>query len=122
MKKTYEFNIEDINTVMIIASDTLKNTQIYTRENPNSRLFVERYDAEVEDKGDNVGIICPRCNRWNYISKEYYNNDEFEFNCEYCHGEIENTCDENDLIDIIMSLLDDDFRDINLFINNIHIV
>lgn len=119
MKNKYEFKIEDINTVKVVSSSSDNFTTTYTRK--NDRSFIITYTADVEESKTNKGellVICNRCGAWNSL-KEY---DENNFICAHCYNLHEETISEENLIDTILSFLDEEiFFDISLYINDIQI-
>lgn len=130
MRNRYEFNIEDINSVIITTIDDQCSTICTRKENNDgtpSRLFVERFSAEndIDDDG-NIGVICPRCGTWNYYDNSSYNylkktNSDFD-HCADCPKNYEISYDEEDLISLIQSYLNkESFCKVDIYINGIHI-
>ena len=92
-----------------------------------SRDFSETYSAN-EDTTDEgiIGVICARCGTWNFYdeaSYEIFKEDDFKNACPDCNPEYENSYDENELIKLIASYLEDEesFNKVSIFINGIHI-
>lgn len=128
MKNTYEFNIEDINRVVIALKEGSMYTTTYTRKldeyGQPTRDFVKTYDAEPDDSAGNgdVDLICNRCERWNHVSKEQLNQEDYEFKCNYCSEDYEELADEDDVIDAIeVALEPETYFDITLTINGTRI-
>ena len=129
MRNRYEFKIEEIHNVFIVSKTSdLQYTNIYSRKydedgNP-TRLFVQTYNAEPEEiEGDKIKVICSRCEAWNvYDKSDYYDNEEFVIECEQCADDYEEIITEEDLVDIINSLMGEDFYDVSILINFIPIV
>lgn len=129
MKNTYEFNIEDINSVIVALNTGSLYTTTYKRKydeegNPTD-VFVRTYDAEPDDScgNGNVILICNRCERWTEVSKEEINKDDYEFKCGFCSEDYEELVDDNDVIAAIQAALEPDtYFNITLVINDITIV
>ena len=126
MKNRYEFKIEEINEVRIVTvSDPLKYTILCKRELKEGtplRTFKETYSAhpDYNEELGIVGIICPKCGDWNYFDKSIYDNvSSFECDNEDCD---DNYCDENSIINLVHSIINESFNEIELYINGIHIV
>ena len=131
MRNKYEFNIEDINSVIITdLTDAFKiSTNCIRKKNDDgtpSRMFVEKYSAEEDYSEDGIiGVICSRCGTWNYYdeaSYEFFKENDFKHACPACKPEDETSYDENDLIDLIQSFINEEsFNDVLIFINGTHI-
>ena len=127
MANKYVFNFDEINKVQVITTSG-DYTTIYSRKfddngNP-STYFVQTYYAPVDESEPGVvKVMCPRCEGWNTFKTEYYNSDDFEYDCKHCEDDYEDYIEENEMVESIMSLLDPEtFNDIELFINDIAIV
>lgn len=126
MKNRYEFKIEDITNVLIQSKSEDKYSNMYSRkydENGPTREFVRTYNAEPEDLGEGkIRVICTKCDRWNVFNRKDYEDNRFEYLCNHCTDDYEEIVDENELIDIINSIMDKDlFFDSILRINYIYI-
>lgn len=124
MANKYVFNVDEINEVKVIAK-TGDYTTIYNRKcddegNP-STYFVQSYFAPVDESEEGiVKVMCPRCEGWNIFTKEFYNSDDFEYECKHCEDDYEDYIEENEMAKNIMGLMDKEtFKDIELIINDI---
>ena len=130
VKNRYEFKIEEINNVLITSKSSNSYSTMYTRKmdsdgNP-TRIFVQTYNAEPEEvitKEGKISVICSKCERWNTFDKnDYYYNDNFVYHCNHCDEDYEDTIDEDTLVEVINSIMDENvFFDFELRINFIHI-
>ena len=125
MANRYEFKIEDIHNVMIISNTSESQyTNVYSRKydedgNP-TQYFVQTYNAEPEEIEDGkVRVICSRCEGWNVFDKnEYFDNDEFKYECAHCAEDYEDIIHEDDLIEVVKSYMDEElFFDVSILIN-----
>ena len=128
MANKYEFNIEDINSVIITSLKhedkyTIKCNRKMNEDGTPSTMFVETYSAEEDRTSEDglIGVICRRCGTWNFCSKENYEvfkQNDFETMCPDCDDEYENVYGEDHLIETIMSFMDEEsFFDVMIFIN-----
>ena len=120
MANKYEFNIEDINKVVIITeTDPQKFTITCNRkmdEDGNPTIyFVETYSAEPEEDEASTTIICHRCGTWLTFPKDW----KEEFYCSDCKENYENTYDEEFLASFILSYMNEEsFKNITMIIND----
>ena len=116
MKNKYEFKIEDINEAKVISNTSDNFTTTYTRR--NDKLFIVTYTADIEESKTDRSkemVICNRCGAWNSVNKGEY--DENNFICKHCYNLQEDTITESNLIDTILSFLDEEiFFDVELYI------
>lgn len=115
MKNTYEFNIEDINSVIIVTKDSTQYTTTFNRKFEDSKPteeFIETYSANsVFDDDHTLTAICERCGTWNKVTK-------ITHECESCTSDYEDIVSEDELIERIYSYLNDEmFWDVMIFIN-----
>lgn len=130
MSNTYEFNIEDINSVIAIDVNSSCNYKTeYTRiinkcGEYQSKYFVETSHSDPIIEDNTVKIVCERCGTWNSYPIEDYNSDKFDKNniCPRCESNYKNLYSENEIISIIMSFMDKEIFDgIKLIINDTEI-
>lgn len=120
MKNTYEFNIEDINSVIIITKDSTQYTTTFTRkfkDNKPTEEFIETYSAN-DVHNDNTIItkqICERCGTWYDVNPTRL---DYRYKCESCTSDYEDIVSEDELIERIYSFMNDEmFLDVMIFIN-----
>ena len=126
MANRYEIKAEDINRVTIrdITSDSnysvFYNRKLDENGTP-TREFVVIYEADPDIDGENIKCICKRCERWNTFNYEDWKKPGFNENqCEYCSEDYETIVTENELIDLVLSYMDEDlFFDVDLYINDV---
>jgi len=127
VKNSYEFNIEDINNVKFISHGKFTYTINYKRicdENNNPTLyFKEEHQAEIETTdNDHIGKVCSHCGSWNYFHRSLYEDENFVYSCEHCDGS-DIIQPEEEVVDMISSFMNEsDFQDIDIYINDIHII
>ena len=129
MRNRYEFNIEEINSVVIALKSEGSYTVTYKRKFDEDGMptteFVRTYSAEPDNSpgNGNVMMICNRCETWTEISKEELERPGFTFNCNHCSDDFEDIIDEDDVVIAIAGAMEPDvYFDIDLYINDIHIV
>ena len=129
MRNKYEFRIEDIHNVLIVSTSESQYSNVYSRkydeDGKPTQYFVQTFNAEPEEIEDGkIKVICSRCEGWNVFDKsDYFDNDDFEFICEYCVEDYEDTIHEDEVIEIINSYMDEElFYDVSILINFIPIV
>ena len=120
MKNSYEFNIEEIDSVIIVSNDDSKYTTLYHRkyiDDKPTESFILTYSANVSRDKNGVKVICERCGSW------YYNNTLTSVPCQSCTDDYEDIISEDDLINTIMSFTENEssFFEVIIFINGIHI-
>lgn len=117
MKNKYEFNIEDINSVIIVTKDSSQYTTTFNRNFDNGKPteeFIETYSANGNfDDEHAYTVICERCGSWNKVL--YGTNYS---SCEHCTSDYEDIVSEDELIKNILSFINDEmFWDVMIFIN-----
>lgn len=123
--KKYEFNIEDINIVVVKDKTSSYNYKtVYTRDAlaiGEEPTFIESPYADPIVGENGVEIICNRCGVWNSYSHDEYIDETFDSKkCPNCDEHMKITHTENEMIDIIMSFMDKEiFESIELTINDI---
>ena len=118
MKNTYEFNIEDINSVIIVTKDFTQYTTTFNRkfeDNKPTEEFIETYCANSirdDDGTKNINLLCTRCGTWRKVSHDQLSS------CESCTFDYEDMVSEDEIIEIISSYINDEmFWDVMIFIN-----
>lgn len=116
MKNKYEFNIEDINSVIIVTKDHTRYTTTFNRkfeDGEPTEEFIETYSANIT-LNPNPGIfkiVCERCGTWRKVVSQ-------DIPCESCTSDYEDVVSEDELIERIYSFMNDEmFWDVMIFIN-----
>lgn len=129
MRNKYEFDIADIESVIIKSKSEGHYTVIYERKLDENRQptreFVRSYDAEPDPSPGNgeMIVLCSRCETWNTVSKMEFDNPNYKFRCNHCSEDYEDIVTEDDLVSAIAGSMDPDvYFDIWLFINGIEII
>lgn len=117
MKNTYEFNIEDINSVIVVTKDITQYTTTFTRKYNNHKAteeFIETYSGnnlKDNDGSENINILCERCGTWRKVIST-------NIPCESCTSDYEDIVSEDELIERIYSFMNDEmFWSVMIFIN-----
>lgn len=133
MKNKYEFNIEDINSVVIIDKKPGSDyctvyARKYDESNNKTMEFIETHhsNAEINKNTGEIKVLCSRCGTWNnyYINNtEDYDINNIEFECKFCTEGYQIIYTEDEMIGLIMSFMDKDmFNTIKIIINNTEII
>lgn len=121
MKRTYEFNIEDIKSVKIVdLSNGLQYTRFCNRVSDSN--FVITYAALPKVKNRRTELVCQKCGKWSSF-KDIHKRKNFVFECQHkdvCPKGEGKLIDESKLITIIKSyLVPEKFYNFEIYINDI---
>lgn len=118
MKNKYEFNIEDINSVIIVTKDSSQYTTTFNRKFENDKPteeFIETYSANAVYNDLTTKLICERCGTWYDV---HATSLDYRGKCESCTSDYEDIVSEDELIERIYSFMNDEmFWDVMIFIN-----
>lgn len=119
MGKRYEFNIEDINSVICASKDLTQYTTTFTRKFDNGKpteYFIETYSAnmQIHPTDDTFTIVCERCGSFRRVSST-------NIPCESCTSDYVDLVTEDELIKEVTSIVDEEFENTMVFINGLPI-
>lgn len=130
MANRYEFNIEDINLVLVVVKkDKLSTTYKRVIDMDTSyplEKFIQTFYATpevVEGTRDTVKVICPRCGKWNIIDTSITETNYTDI-CDNCDIDYEDIVNEEYIINLLKEIMSDEetFFETDIFINDIHIL
>lgn len=115
MKKRYEFNMEDIQSVSLSTTESDQYTMNFVRkydENGNdTQKFITTYSAIPEtsttDKSK-MSCVCKRCGNWQSYDKEKVLSKDFKFECVKCEEGYEDLASEESVMNEIYAYMDED--------------
>lgn len=121
MRNTYEFNIEYINKIKVDDGSLCVEYKRMDDPIEDKWFFIETFHSNL-DYNENTGefeSICPRCGTWNNSTiQPILTTSDYE--CKSCDTTYHELYSEEDMIDIILSFMEEDtFNDITLSINDI---